>query len=68
MNYDMQGITETIPKLFVMRKLTKVEIEKKHQVLIVDKTTGFKGQREEEELQEEQQASCCSSEEAQVWS
>ena len=28
MNYNMQGITETIPKLFIMLKLTKVEIEK----------------------------------------
>ena len=42
MNYDMQGITETIPKLFVMRKLTKVEIEKNIKVLMVDKTTSFK--------------------------
>ena len=42
MNYIMQGITETIPKLFVMLKSTKVEIKKKHQVLMVDKTTSFK--------------------------
>ena len=28
MNYDMQGITEMIPKLFVMLKSTKVEIKK----------------------------------------
>ena len=28
MNYDMQGITETIPKLFVMLKSTKVQIKK----------------------------------------
>ena len=28
MNYDMQGITETIPKFFVMLKSTKVEIKK----------------------------------------
>ena len=28
MNYNMQGITETIPKLFVMLKSTKVEIKK----------------------------------------
>ena len=38
----MQGITETIPKLFVMLKPMKVEIKKKHQVLMVDKTTSFK--------------------------
>ena len=28
MDYNMQGMDKTIPKLFVMRKLTKVEIEK----------------------------------------
>ena len=28
MNYNMQGMNKTIPKLFVMRKLMKVEIEK----------------------------------------
>ena len=28
MNYNMQGITETIPKLFVMLTSTKVEIKK----------------------------------------
>ena len=42
MNYNMQGITETIPKLFVMLKSTKVEIKKTHQVLMVEKTTSFK--------------------------
>ena len=42
MNYNMQGITETIPKLFAMLKSAKVEIKKKHQVLMVDKTTSFK--------------------------
>ena len=42
MNYNMQGITETIPKLFVMLKSMKVEIKKEHQVLMINKTTGFK--------------------------
>ena len=42
MNYNMQGITETIPKLFAMLKSANVEIKKKHQVLMVDKTTSFK--------------------------
>ena len=67
MNYNMQGITETIPKLFAMLKLAKVEIKKKHQVLMVDKTTSFKkkGKVKERELQEEWQASCHSHEEAQ---
>ena len=38
----MQGIKETIPKLFVMLKSTKVEIKKEHQVLMVNKITCFK--------------------------
>ena len=42
MNYNMQGMTKTIPELFVMLKLMKVEIKKKHQVLMIDKTTNFK--------------------------
>ena len=42
MNYNMQGITEMIPKLFVMLKSTKVEIKKEHQVLMIDKTNSFK--------------------------
>ena len=42
MNYNMQGIIETIPKLFAMLKSAKVEIKKKHQVLMVDKNTSFK--------------------------
>ena len=70
MNYSMQGMTKTIPELFMMMKSMKVEIKKEHQVLMINKTTSFKkGQKEEEgELQEERQESCCSSEEAQVWS
>ena len=42
MNYNMQGMMKTIPKLFAMQKSAKVEIKKKHQVLMVDKTTSFK--------------------------
>ena len=38
----MQGMTKTIPELFVMVKSTKVEIKKEHQVLMVNKTTSFK--------------------------
>ena len=55
MNYNMQGITETIPELFVMLKSTKVEIKKEHQLLMVNKTTSFKkkGKGKERELQEE---------------
>ena len=42
MNYNMQGMMKAIPELFVMLKSTKVKIKKKHQVLMVDKTTSFK--------------------------
>jgi hypothetical protein len=42
MNYNMQGMTKTIPELFVMLKLVEVEIKKEHQVLMVNKTTSFK--------------------------
>ena len=42
MNYSMQGMTKTIPELFVMLKSTKVEVKKEHQVLMIDKTTSFK--------------------------
>ena len=69
MNYNMQGITETIPKLFVMLKSTKVEIKKKHQVLMIKQDNLFqeKGKGKERELQEKWQASCHSREEAQSW-
>ena len=42
MNHSMQGMTKVIPELFVMLKSTKVEIKKKHQMLMVDETTSFK--------------------------
>ena len=42
MNYNMQGMTEMIPELFAMLKSTKVEIKKKHPMLMVNKTTSFK--------------------------
>ena len=70
MNYNMQGMEKTIPEVFAMLKSAEVEVRKEHQVLMVNKTTGFKkkGQREEEgELQKERQTSCCSREETQVW-
>ena len=38
----MQGMTETTPELFMIMKSMKVEINKEHQVLMVNKTTGFK--------------------------
>ena len=54
MNYNMQGMTKTIPELFAMLS-AKVEIKKEHQVLMVNKTTSFKkkGKGKERELQEE---------------
>ena len=42
MNYSMQGMTKTIPELFMMMKSMKVEIKKEHQVLMINKTTSFK--------------------------
>ena len=36
-----------IPELFAMLKSTKVEIKKKHQVLMVNKTTSFKKRAKE---------------------
>ena len=42
MNYNMQGMTKVIPKLFVMLKVAEVEIKNEHQVLMVNKTTSFK--------------------------
>ena len=42
MNYSMQWMTKTILELFMMLKSTKVQIKKKHQVLMIDKTTSFK--------------------------
>ena len=42
MNYNMQGMDKTIPKLFAMLKAAEVEIKKEHQVLMVNKTTSFK--------------------------
>jgi hypothetical protein len=42
MNYNMQGMENTIPELFAMLKAAEVEIKKEHQVLMVNKTTSFK--------------------------
>ena len=46
MNYSMQWMTKTIPKLFMMKSM-KVEIKKEHQVLMVDKITSFKKRAKE---------------------
>ena len=42
MNYSIQGMTKTIPELFVMLKSMKIEIKKEHQVLMINKTMSFK--------------------------
>ena len=42
MNYNMQGMENTIPELFATLKVAEVEIKKEHQVLMVNKTTSFK--------------------------
>ena len=41
MNYSMQGMTKTIPELFLMLKSTKVEIKKEHQVLMIKQDHQF---------------------------
>ena len=69
MNYNMQGITGTIPELFAMLKSAKVEIKKEHQVLMIEKTTSFKERAmgKKVKLQVEWQTSCHSREEDQSW-
>ena len=42
MNYNMQGMDNTILELFAMLKAAEVEIKKEHQVLMVNKTNSFK--------------------------
>ena len=47
MNYNMRGMTKMIPELFAMLKSAKVEINKKHQLLMVNKITSFKKRAKE---------------------
>ena len=42
LNYNMQGMKKSIPELFAMLKSAEVDIKKEHQVLMVNRTTGFK--------------------------
>ena len=69
MNYSMQGMMKMIPELFMMMKSMKVEINKEHQVLMINKTTSFKkrAKGKKRELQVEWQASSHSREESQSW-
>ena len=49
MNYNMQGIENTIRELYLMLKAAEIEIKKEHQVLMVNKTTSFKKKRQRKE-------------------
>ena len=42
MNYNMQGMNKSVAELFAMLKVAESEIQKEHQVLMVNKTTSFK--------------------------
>src|SRR3954466_2261031 len=42
MNYNMQGMKKSLPKLLSMLKTAEVEIKKEHQVLMINKNTIFK--------------------------
>ncbi|KAK1642319.1 hypothetical protein QYE76_060124 [Lolium multiflorum] len=42
MNYTMQNMNKELPELFSILKSAEVEIQKEHQVLMVNKTTNFK--------------------------
>jgi hypothetical protein len=41
LNYNMQGMTKSLSKLFAMLKTAEVEIKKEHNVLMVNKTMDF---------------------------
>ena len=56
MNYNMQGMETTIPELYSMLKSTEVEIKKKHQVLMVNKTTSFKKGKGKKSLKKDDKA------------
>src|SRR3954468_24110182 len=42
MNYNMKGMKKSLPELLSMLKTAEVEIKKEHQVLMINKNTGFK--------------------------
>src|SRR3954464_2458260 len=42
LNYTMQGMKKSLPEPLSMLKTAEVEINKEHQVLMINKTTGFK--------------------------
>src|SRR6266566_4792112 len=42
LNYNMQGMNKSVVELFAMLKAAESEIQKEHQVLMVNKTNSFK--------------------------
>ena len=42
LNYNMHGMNKSVAELFAMLKAAESEIQKEHQVLMVNKTTSFK--------------------------
>src|SRR3954468_20469903 len=46
-NYNMQGMKKSLPELLSMPKTAEVEIKKEHQVLMINKNTGFKKDKKE---------------------
>ena len=42
MNYNMQGMTKTIPRALRDAEIGEGRNQEKHQVLMVEKTTSFK--------------------------
>src|SRR3954463_8810091 len=42
MNYNMQAMKKSLPELLSMLKTAEVEIKKEHQVLMINRNTGFK--------------------------
>src|SRR4051794_9225426 len=42
MNYNMQVMKKSLPELLSMLKTAEVEIKKEHQVLMINRNTGFK--------------------------
>ena len=42
LNYNMQGMNKSVSELFVMLKVADSNIQKEHQVSMVNKTTSFK--------------------------
>ena len=41
-SYNMQGMNKSLAELFAMLKVAESEIQKEHQMLMVNKTTSFK--------------------------